>query len=78
MIVRNKDRREELLKLIELEIEDLLEWEKAADKPTLSQIEEVVLAARQRIGITLTENLVAAQQAHLESEETLLTCISHE
>jgi hypothetical protein len=64
-------RREKLLKMLALEIDGLLEWEQRTERPNLTQLEDVVLAARQRIGIVLTENLLAGQQADLEAQAAL-------
>jgi hypothetical protein len=68
-----QQRRAELIAKIEQEIEILLAWEAQTAKPNMTQIEEVVLAARQRIGQTLAHNLVQAQADQLEQEAVLPT-----
>ena len=44
-----QQRRSKLLAQFEKEVDALLEWEKSTDQPNLTQIEDVVLAARQRL-----------------------------
>ncbi len=66
-------RRTQLLAQFEKEVDTLLQWETQAEKPDLTEIEEVVLAARQRVGQILANDLIAAQAQRLESEAVLPT-----
>lgn len=63
-------RRAALLDQCEKEVNSLLQWENQAEKPDLTEIEEVVLATRQRLGQVLANDLIAAQAHRLEAEAT--------
>ena len=52
-----------LMQLAEAEIEQLLDWTEATGSPELVQIEEVVLKIRQRIGESMTREVIANQCA---------------
>lgn len=52
-----------LMRIAEAEIEQLLDWKEAAEAPDLGSIEEVVLKIRQRIGESMTQEVVANQAA---------------
>ncbi len=67
MMRNTQQRRAELLAQFEKEVDSLLEWEKVTDRPNLTQIEDVVLAARQRLGQALANNLIEDQAAQLEA-----------
>ena len=63
--MRKKQRSEAkgtLMKEAESIIDDLLSWEAEVEKPNLSQIEEVVLELRERLGRKMAESVIAGQE----------------
>ena len=50
-----------LMQMAEAEIEQLLDWAEATGSPDLVQIEEVVLKIRQRLGESMTREVIANQ-----------------
>jgi len=51
-----------LLQKAEAEIERLLDWEAQTDKPTLTQMENAVLASRKAVGEEMVQALLSGQE----------------
>jgi hypothetical protein len=58
-----KQKEEKLLAEARSMIEEFLDWEEKADKPNLTQIEDVVLRLRERMGGRMAEVALADQDA---------------
>ena len=64
----NEELRAELAAIINEELGGLLEWEARTETVTLTDIEDQVLAARQRIGERLTNELVQQRADRIDAE----------
>ena len=58
-----KQKEEKLLAEARAVIEEFLDWEEQADKPNLTQIEDVVLRLRERLSERMAEVAIADQDA---------------
>lgn len=57
------ERKAALLRQAEALIDELLEWEDANQQPTLTEIEDIVLKLRKRMGEQMAQSVVDAQAA---------------
>jgi uncharacterized protein with PIN domain len=53
----------ELMKRYEKEVEGMLEWQAKANRPNLTQFEDVVMASRKRVSESMLETLIAGEVA---------------
>jgi hypothetical protein len=58
-----EELRAELLAEAEAVIDELLDWHEGTDAPTLTQIEDVVLKLRKRVGERMTRAVIVGQEA---------------
>ena len=58
-----KQNQERLMAEAQSMIEEFLNWEEQTDKPNLTQIEDVVLRLRERLGQRLAEMAIEDQEA---------------
>lgn len=57
------ERKAALLQEAEQMVDELLNWEDAHQRPNLTEIEDIVLALRKRIGEQMAQSVVEAQAA---------------
>ena len=75
MKLTRAQKEAKLAKAAEEAVQELLEWDEKNPQPNLTQIEEVVLALRARIGQAMTEVVLAGQEAQQPVEAPLCpTC----
>lgn len=63
MKLTRSQKKAKLAKAAEELIEQMLEWDESNERPNLTQIEDAVLALRQRFGQELVSVVVAGQEA---------------
>lgn len=57
------ERKANLMGMAEAEVEKVLDWMEARDRPELSEIEEMVLSIRKRIGEGMAKEVIENQEA---------------
>ena len=57
------EMKAELMRAAERTIDELLNWNEAAEQPNLSQIERVVLDLRKELSEQMSETVIASQEA---------------
>ena len=60
---RREDIRAELMAEANAIVEECLDWQEGAKAPTLTEMEDVVLALRERLGQRMMELMVTEQEA---------------
>lgn len=71
-----EQRKARLMAAAEAAIDELLAWEESAGKPTMTAIEEEVLALRQRLGVVMAQSVVDEQatRSGIEQAEEAQRC----
>lgn len=58
-----EEKKAQLMEEAETLIDELLEWDEQTKAPTLTQIEDVILKLRQRMGQRMAEEVLRGQEA---------------
>lgn len=58
-----EQKKTELMEEAEALIDELLDWDEGAPAPTLTEIEDVILKLRQRMGQRMAEEVLRGQEA---------------
>lgn len=64
MKLTREEARKRLLARATAAVEELLVWNDQADKPTLTEIEDVVLRLRKEMGIEMAQEVIALQESN--------------
>jgi uncharacterized protein with PIN domain len=64
----------ELMKKIEAELEQLLDWQEQTDEPDLTQFEDAVMATRKEISVEMLKELLRGEQNRTPLEVHCAKC----
>ncbi len=73
-----EEMKARLLEEASVAIDEMLEWQNRVQEPTLSEIEEVVLKLRQRIGMRFAEIIAEEQEAAKPDEGVICSSCGRE
>ncbi len=71
-------RKESLLHEAEMIIDELLSWEEGHQRPTLSELEQVILQLREKLGQRMVEIVLQGQEANRPVPGPLCPCCGRE
>lgn len=57
-------RKAELMKKIETELDRLLDWQEQSDKPNLTQFEDAILATRKEVSVEMLKEMLQGEPNH--------------
>jgi hypothetical protein len=63
MNLNREERKKRLMARLEKAVDELLEWEEQNPKPTLTQLEDIVLAMRKEMGVEMVDEIVGRMEA---------------
>ena len=63
MSLSREEKKARLMDRLEKAAEELLDWEEQNRKPTLTQLEDIVLALRKQIGEEMAEEVIGRMEA---------------
>ena len=66
-----EERKAELMAEVQAIIDELMAWEAGTNKPNLTEMEDEILALRERLGQRMLETLLAGQEAKQPVETPL-------
>ena len=66
--MRSEELKAQMMKAVEIEIDGLVAWEAAREELTLSEIEDKLLEARQRISQSLASQVIEQREARRNAE----------